>query len=55
MLICMTAILNLKLDGQLSFNITKVSLKLYDWMTHACREDEEAFEGLIKLGQEVDA
>ena len=54
MLICMAARLNLKLDGQQSLNITKVSSKLYDWITHACQEDEEAFDGLIKLGHEVD-
>ena len=54
MLICMAAVLNLKLDGQQGLNITKLSSKLYDWMTHACREDEEAFEGLIELGQQVD-
>ena len=54
MLICMAAVLNLKLDGQQSLTITKLSSKLYDWITHACREDEEAFDGLIKLGQEVD-
>ena len=53
-LICMAAVLNLKLDGQQSLTITKLSSKLYDWITHACREDEEAFDGLIKLGQEVD-
>ena len=50
MLICMAAVLNLKLDGQQSLNITTVSAKLYDWITDACREDEEAFDGLIKLG-----
>ena len=54
MLICMVAVLNLKLDGQQSLSITKLSLKLYDWITHACQEDKEAFDGLIKLGQEVD-
>ena len=54
MLICMAIVLNLKLDGQKSLNITKVSSKLYDWITHACREDEEAFDGPIKLGQKVD-
>ena len=54
MLICMAAVLNLKLDGQQGFNIPKLSSKVYDWMTHACREDEEAFEGLIELGQQVD-
>ena len=53
MLICMATILNLKLDGQQSLNITKLSSKLYDWITHACREDEEAFDGLIKLEQEL--
>ena len=51
MLICMAAVLNLKLDGKQGLNITKLSSKLYDWMTHACREDDEAFEGLIELGQ----
>ena len=50
----MAVVLNLKLDGQQSLTITKLSSKLYDWITHACREDEEAFDGLIKLGQEVD-
>ena len=55
MLICMAVVLNVKLDGQKSLNITKVSSKLYDWITYACREDEEAFDGLIKLGQEMDA
>ena len=50
MLICMATLLNLKLDCQKSLNIIKVSLKLYDWITHACREDEEVFDGLIKLG-----
>ena len=53
MLICMAIVLNLKFDGKESLNITKVSLKLYDWITHACREDEEAFDDSIKLGQEV--
>ena len=55
MLICMATVLNVKLDGQKNLSITNVSSKLYDWITHACREDEEAFDGLIKLGQEVDA
>ena len=50
MLICMAVVLNLKLDGQQSLNITKISSKLYDWIIHVCREDEEAFDGLIKLG-----
>ena len=45
MLICMAAVLNVKLDGQKSLNITNISSKLYDWITHACREDEEAFDG----------
>ena len=54
MLICMAAVLNLKLDGQQSLTIIKLSSKLYDWITHICREDEEAFDGLIELGQEVD-
>ena len=51
----MAVVLNLKLDGQQSLNMTKVSSKLYDWISHTCREDEEAFDGLIKLGEEVDA
>ena len=55
MLICMAAVLNVKLDGQKSLNITKVSSKLYDWITHACREDDEAFDGIIKLRKEVDS
>ena len=55
MLICMATVLNVKLDGQKNLSITNVSSKLYDWITHACREDEEAFDDLIKLGQEVDA
>ena len=38
-----------------SLNIKKVSSKLYDWITHACREDDEAFEVLIRLGQDIDA
>ena len=50
----MAAVLNLKLDGQQSLNIINVSSKLYDGITHAYQEDEEAFVGLIKLGQEVD-
>ena len=54
MLIFMVAVLNIKLDGQQSLTITKLSSKLYDWITHACREDKEAFDGFIKLGQEVD-
>ena len=54
MLICMVAVLNLKLDGQQSFNIFKLSSKLYDWITHACREEDEAFDGLINFGQQVD-
>ena len=55
MLICMAAVLNVKLDGHKSLNITNVSSKLYDWITHAYREDEEAFDDLIQLGQDVDA
>ena len=55
MFICMAAVLNLKLDVQKTLNITKVSSKLYDWITHACREDDEAFEVLICLGQDIDA
>ena len=55
MLICMAVVLNLKLDVQKIQNITKVSSKLYDWITHACREDDEAFEVLIRLGQDIDA
>ena len=55
MLICMAAVLNVKLDGHKSLNMANVYAKLYDWITNACREDEEAFDGLIKIGQEVDA
>ena len=55
MFICMAAILHLKLDAQKNLNITKVSSKLNDWITHACREDDQAFEDLICIGQEVDA
>ena len=55
MFICMAAVLHLKLDAQKNLNITKVSSKLNDWITHACREDDEAFEDLIRIGQEVDA
>ena len=32
-----------------------MSSKLNDWITHACREDDHAFEDLIHIGQEVDA
>ena len=55
MLICMAAVLNMKLDVQKTLNITNVSSKLYDWITHACREDDEAFQVLIRLGQDIDA
>ena len=55
MFTCMAAIVNLKLDVQKNLNITKVSSKLNDWIIHACREDDEAFEMLIHIGQEVDA
>lgn len=55
MLICMAAVLNMKLDVHESLNITKVSSKMYDWITHASRENDEAFDALIRLGQEVDA
>ena len=50
MFICMVTILNLKLDALKNLNITKVSSKLNDWITHACREDDEAFENLIRIG-----
>ena len=55
MFICIAVVLNLKLDVQETLNITKVSSKLYNWITHACREDDEAFEVLICLGQDIDA
>ena len=55
MFICMAAVLHLKLDAEKNLNITKVSSKLNDWITHACREDDEAFEDLIRIGQEMDA
>ena len=55
MFICMAVVLNLKLDAQKNLNITKMSSKLNDWITHACREDDKAFEDLIRIGQEVDA
>ena len=55
MFICMAAILYLKLDAQKNFNITKVSSKLNNLITHTYREDDEAFEDLIRIGQEVDA
>ena len=55
MFICMASILNLKLDALKNLNITKVSSKLNDWITYACKEDDEAFENLIRIGQEVDA
>ena len=55
MFICMVALLNLKLDVQKTLDITKVSSKLYDWITHACREDDKVFEVLIRLGQDIDA
>ena len=32
-----------------------MSSKLNDWITHACREDDEVFEDLIPMGQEGDA
>ena len=55
MFIYMAAVLYLKLDAQKNLNITKVSSKLNDWITHSCREDDKAFEDLIRIGQEVDA
>ena len=55
MFICMAVVLNLKLDAQKNLNITKVLSKLNDWITHACREDDEVFEDVIRIGQEVDA
>ena len=55
MFICMAVVLHLKLDAQKNLNITKVSSKLNDWITHACREDDEVFEDLICIGQEVDS
>ena len=55
MFICMAAVLHLKLDAQKNLNITKVSSKLNDWITHACKEDVEAFEDFIHIEQEVDA
>ena len=54
-LICMAAVLHLKLDAQKNLNITKVSSKLNDWITYACIEDDEVFEDLIHIGQKVDA
>ena len=50
MFICMAAVLHLKLDAQKNLNLTKVSSKLNDWITHAYREDDEAFEDLIHIG-----
>ena len=55
MFICMAVVLNLKLDAQKNLNITKLSSKLNDWITYACREDDKAFEDLICIGQEVNA
>ena len=50
----MASVLHLKLDAQKNLNITKVSSKLNDWITYACRKDDEAFEDLIRIKQEVD-
>ena len=55
MLMCMVVVLNLKLDAQKNLNITKLSSKLNDWISHACKEDDEAFEDLIRIEQEMDA
>ena len=54
MFICMAIVLYLKLDAQKNLNITKELSKLNDWITYACREDDEVFEDLIYIGQEVD-
>ena len=54
MLLCMAAVLNLKLDEEKNLTLKKVSTKMYDWISHACREDDEAFEDVVKIGKEVD-
>ena len=54
MLMCMATILNQKLEGEKNLTITKVSTKLYDWISHACRDDDEAFDCVIRIGKEVD-
>ena len=48
MFICMAIVMHLKLDAQKNLNITKVLSKLNDWITHACGEDDKAFEDLIR-------
>ena len=51
---CMATVLNQKLEGEKNLTITKVSTKLYDWISHACRDDDEAFDCVIRIGKEVD-
>ena len=51
----MAAVVNMKIDVQKNLNIRTLSSKLNDWITHACRGDDEAFVVLIHVGQEVDA
>ena len=43
MMICMAAPLNEELDKEKHLTTTKLFNKLYDWMAHACRRDDEAF------------
>ena len=54
MLICMVTVLNQKLEGEKNLTITKVLTKLYDWISHACRDDDVAFDCVIRIGKEVD-
>ena len=54
MLMCMATVLNQMLEGEKNLTITKVSTKLYDWISHACRDDDEAFDCVIQIRKEMD-
>ena len=54
MLMCMATVLNQKLEGEKNLTITKISTKLYDWISHAGIDDDVAFDCVIQIGKEVD-
>lgn len=54
MLMYIARVLNQKLEGEKNLTIIKVSTKLYNWISHACKVDDEAFDCIIRIGKEVD-
>ena len=54
MLMYMATVLNQNLEGEKNLTIIKLLTMLYDWISHVCMEDDEAFDSIIQIEKEVD-